>query len=165
MSLASSPGLFGIFITASRPASAHRWQTSRAALSPARLASSSLSAMIVRHSMPARTGNALQLRRRASRPHRAEAHPQVDIADSADSIPSQICSPSQHLVVGRQADDPQPSDAAERLRLADLAALVDVGPGDPAGALAGDRIGQDRDDGAEPLAVEFVERALAGLAD
>ena len=66
----------------------------------------------------------------------------------------------QHLVVGRQADDPQPPHAAERLRLADLAALVDVGPGDSAGALAGDGIGQDRDDGAEILAVEFVERLL-----
>ena len=63
---------------------------------------------------------------------------------------------AEDFVVGRQANDPQPPNAAERLRFADLAALVEVGPRNPAGALAGDGVGQDRDDRAEPLAVELV---------
>ena len=156
MSLASSPGLFGVFITASRPASAQRWQTLRAALSPAAISSGvfrSLSAMIVKHSMPARTGKASIV---AVEPKAHIGTKLIIIADNADSSPSQPCRPVPTSSSGVRRMIPSrptpPSDIARQT----LRAVVEVGSGDSAGALAGDRIGQNRDDRAEPLAVEFV---------
>ena len=82
-----------------------------------------------------------------------------DMPDNAVSIPSEMCSPPRTSSSGDRRTIPSCVHAAERLRLADLgAAVVKVSPGDSAGALAGDRVRQNRDDGAEPLAVEFVER-------
>ena len=79
--------------------------------------------------------------------------------DNAVSIPSEMCSPPRTSSSGDRRTIPSwstpPSDFA-RQTLA--AAVVKVSPGHSAGALAGDRVRQNRDDRAEPLAVEFMER-------
>src|ERR1700733_9891545 len=99
-------------------------------------------------------GELRQLRRRPRRPHGAETHHHRRQGCFDRFAEMQ---PGLHLVVARQANDPQSPSPAERFRLADLAALMDVSPGDPAGALAGERVGQNADNRAEPLAVEFVK--------